>query len=58
MLPREGPRWFTPKNALIAFLLLSQTALLGFLVWNEIDQERHPVPIFTLPPVTSPKTKS
>ncbi len=57
MLNRTGSRWLTPKNALIAFLLLVQTAMLCFLMWNEVDLQRHPA--FVLDPVTpAPKVKS
>ncbi len=42
MLIRTGSRWLTPKNVLIAFLLLVQTATMLWLMWNEIDMQRHP----------------
>jgi len=49
-------RWLTPKNALIVFLLLVQTAMLLWLMWNEVDLQRHPA-TFDLPPATQQKVK-
>lgn len=56
MLHRDGHRWLTPKNVLIAFLLLVQTIVMLWLMWNEIDMQRHPA-TFDLPPVAAPKVK-
>jgi hypothetical protein len=46
-------RWLTPKNLLIAFLLVMQAAVLLFLLWNEIDAERHPALTIDPPCVTA-----
>jgi hypothetical protein len=56
MLNRDGHRWLTPKNVLVVFLLLVQTTILLWLMWNEIDLQRHPA-TFDLPPVAAPRVK-
>lgn len=58
-MPEEKPKWITPKNVLIAFLLLVQTATMLWLEWNQIDMQRHPsMTIGDLPVVIQqPKVK-
>jgi len=57
MFAADRSRWLTPKNVLIAFLLCSQTATLFWLMWNEIDMQRHPAMITEIAPVMTPKVK-
>lgn len=51
-------RWFTPKNVLIAVLLLNQSAILFWLLWNQIDMQRHPaMTVDPSPPCTCTRVK-
>lgn len=55
MLALNGrSRWVTPKNVLIAFLLLVQSGTMLWLMWNQIDMQRHPA-TFDLPPAVKVK---
>jgi hypothetical protein len=48
-------RWLTPQNVVTAWLMLVVTAVLAFLLWNQIDMQRHPA-TFDLPPAV-PSTR-
>jgi hypothetical protein len=53
MLASDGPRFRTPKNALIAFLVLALVVPFYFLLW--VDRAATQCPVFNTPPSTKGK---